>query len=91
MAETKKIMISLPDSLLEEVDFIASMEKKNRSQFIVETMKLYIKERNKRQLSEEMKKGYIEMGKINKAMAELALEEGFNLLRVYETHLAERE
>lgn len=91
MAETKKIMISLPDSLLEEVDFLASMEKKNRSQFIVEAMKLYIKERSKRQFNEEMKKGYIEMGKINKAMAELALEEEFNLLRVYETHLAERE
>ena len=30
MAETKKIMVSIPDSLLKEVDFIVSMEKKNR-------------------------------------------------------------
>ncbi|HHY13333.1 MAG TPA: ribbon-helix-helix protein, CopG family [Thermoanaerobacterales bacterium] len=91
MAETKSIMINLPDNLLEEVDFLASMEKKNRSQFIEEVMKLYIQERSKQQLNEEMKKGYIEMGSINKAMAELVLEDEFNLLRTYESHLAERE
>ncbi len=47
MAETKRIMVSLPNSLLEEVDFIVSMEKKNRSEFVKEAMKLYIREKKK--------------------------------------------
>lgn len=91
MAETKKIMITLPDSLLEEVDIIASMEKKNRSQFIREAMRLYIREREKRQIRENMKKGYMEMAKINLMLAEMALEAENDSLMVYETRLAERE
>ncbi|NPV45056.1 Antitoxin EndoAI [Koleobacter methoxysyntrophicus] len=91
MAETKKIMITLPDSLLEEVDIIASMEKKNRSQFIREAMRLYIREREKRQIRENMKKGYMEMAKINLMLAEMALEAENDSLKVYETRLAERE
>ncbi len=38
-------MISLPNNLVEEVDFIVSMEKKNRSEFVKEAMKLYIREK----------------------------------------------
>jgi CopG family transcriptional regulator/antitoxin EndoAI len=91
VAETKKIMITLPDSLLEEVDIIASMEKKNRSQFIREAMRLYIREREKRQIRENMKKGYMEMAKINLMLAEMALEAENDSLKVYETRLAERE
>ena len=58
MAETKRIMISLPNSLLQEVDFIVSSEKKNRSEFIREAMKLYIREKRKVEISENMKNGY---------------------------------
>lgn len=36
MAETRRITVSLPNSLLKEVDFIVSMERKNRSEFIIE-------------------------------------------------------
>ncbi|NMA51912.1 MAG: ribbon-helix-helix protein, CopG family [Peptococcaceae bacterium] len=62
-------MISLPDALLEEVDGIAAAEQLNRSEFIREAMKLYIAERKRRKLREEMKRGYIEMAKINLALA----------------------
>ena len=71
MSDSKRIMISLPDSLLREVDNIVSMEKINRSQFIREAMRLYIREKNRMELSEQMKKGYQEMGEINLALAEL--------------------
>lgn len=62
-------MISLPESLLEEVDGMASLEKRNRSEFIREAMKLYIMERKRRALREQMKKGYQEMARINLALA----------------------
>jgi len=39
------------------------------SEFIREAMKLYIQERKRRTIREQMKKGYIEMAKINLALA----------------------
>lgn len=69
MAQVKRIMISLPDSLLAEVDCIVAAEQLNRSELIREAMKLYIAERKRRLLREQMKKGYLEMAKINLALA----------------------
>ena len=44
MAQTKRIMISLPNTLLQEVDGIANQENINRSQLIREAMRFYINE-----------------------------------------------
>lgn len=87
MAETKRIMISLPDSLLEEIDGIVSIEKRNRSEFIREAMKLYIRERKKVKLREELKNGYREMAKLNLALSELGFEEDYKALCEYEDNL----
>ena len=62
-------MISLPDSLLAEVDDIVEAERVNRSEFIREAMKLYIAERKRQILREQMKKGYLEMARLNLALA----------------------
>jgi CopG family transcriptional regulator/antitoxin EndoAI len=62
-------MISLPEYLLSEIDCIAAAENLNRSEFVREAMKLYIAERKRRLLREQMKKGYVEMAKINLALA----------------------
>lgn len=62
---TKRIMISLPDNLLQEVDGIVEKENSNRSEFIRQAMKLYLMERKKRSLRESMQRGYMEMAKIN--------------------------
>ena len=62
---TKRIMISLPDQLLEEVDGIVATENSNRSEFIRQAMKLYLLERKKRQIREKMQRGYMEMARIN--------------------------
>jgi CopG family transcriptional regulator/antitoxin EndoAI len=66
---TKRIMISLPDYLLQEVDGIVEKENSNRSEFIRQAMKLYLMERKKRSLRESMQRGYMEMAKINLHMA----------------------
>lgn len=87
MAETKRIMISLPDSLLQEIDVIVSMEKKNRSEFIREAMKLYIREKKKIQIREELKSGYREMSNINLDLAEMGLDEDYKELCMYESKL----
>lgn len=65
MSSVKRIMISLPDSLLAEVDGIAAADQLDRSEFIRKAMSFYINECKRRLLREQMKKGYLEMAKIN--------------------------
>ncbi len=71
---TKRIMISLPDNLLQEVDVIVELENSNRSEFIRQAMKLYLLERKKRQLRDAMQRGYMEMAKINLHIASEAFQ-----------------
>lgn len=69
VTNTKRIMISLPQNLLQEVDGVAQKEKSNRSELIREAMKLYLQERKKRFIRESMQKGYMEMANINLNLA----------------------
>ncbi len=71
---TRRIMISLPDYLLQEVDGIVQQEKSNRSEFIRQAMKVYLMERKKRHIREMMQRGYMEMAKINLNMASEAFQ-----------------
>lgn len=68
MSEVKRIMISLPNSLLAELDGIAAADQQDRSEFILRAMDFYIAECKRRLLREQMKTGYIEMAKINLAL-----------------------
>jgi CopG family transcriptional regulator/antitoxin EndoAI len=61
-------MISLPNSLLAELDGIAAADQLDRSQFIRNAMDFYIAECKRRLLREQMKTGYLEMAKINLAL-----------------------
>ena len=68
MSGVKRIMISIPEKLLEEVDGLASVEKRNRSEFIREAMKLYISEKATENPGSD-EKGYQEMAQINLKLA----------------------
>jgi CopG family transcriptional regulator/antitoxin EndoAI len=68
VSEIKRIMISLPNSLLAELDWIAAADQQDRSEFILRAMDFYIAECKRRFLREQMKTGYIEMAKINLAL-----------------------
>lgn len=92
MAELKRIMISIPNTLLQEVDGIVAVDKLSRSQFVREAMRLYIEERKRKAVRDMMKKGYQEMAAINLTLAEEGLQadsEVFELVPA--TLLAERE
>lgn len=90
MAELKRIMISIPNSLLQEVDGIIAMEKLSRSQFVREAMKRYIEDRKKQAIRDMMRKGYQEMAVINLSLAEEGLLIDTDLFEM-PTLLAERE
>ncbi|MGI6127434.1 MAG: CopG family ribbon-helix-helix protein [Planifilum sp.] len=74
LAETKRIMISLPKHLLQEVDGLAQKENSNRSELIRQATKLYLQERKKRMIREMMQRGYMEMAKINLNIASEAFD-----------------
>ena len=90
MAELKRIMISIPNSLLQEVDGIIAMEKLSRSQFVREAMRLYIEDRKRKAVRDMMRKGYQEMAVINLSLAEEGLLADADLFEM-PTLLAERE
>jgi CopG family transcriptional regulator/antitoxin EndoAI len=91
LSELKKILISLPDNLLKEVDSIASVEKINRSEFVRAAMKFYIREKRKIEMRDRMKKGYKDMAEINARLAEMCFEADNEQQQIYEERLKELE
>lgn len=91
LGNLKRVMISLPHSLLQEVDVIVQKENGNRSQFIREAMQLYISERQKKDIREKMKQGYIDMGEINLELANTGFSVDLGMIEEYEENLAECE
>lgn len=87
----KKVLISIPDNLLKEIDSIVFDEKTNRSEFVRKAMKLYIRERRKMQMREKMTKGYQEMAQINIKLAEMCFESDYDQYKKYEQRLGELE
>lgn len=86
MADSKRITICLPTSLLEEVDGLTDLENKNRNELIREAMRFYLKEKRKLRLREQMRIGYQEMAALN-----LALAEEFCQCEEEANHLTERK
>ncbi|HHV96982.1 MAG TPA: ribbon-helix-helix protein, CopG family [Clostridiaceae bacterium] len=89
MAESRKILISLPESLLREVDSIVNMEKTNRSEFVRRTIQLYIRERRKIEVRDRLIKGYQEMAEINIKLSEIWFNVDNDLQQKYEKRLGE--
>jgi CopG family transcriptional regulator/antitoxin EndoAI len=90
MAQAKRIMVSLPDSLLQEVDGIVRRETGNRSAFIREAMLLLIKERRYCERMKRCRSGYEKMGELNRLLAEDGLAEDSLELEDYENYLVKR-
>ncbi|MCK8824125.1 ribbon-helix-helix protein, CopG family [Fuchsiella alkaliacetigena] len=91
MTNLKRVMISLPDSLLEEVDGAAQKKNQNRSEFVREAMRLYIADLRKQEIKKEMKQGYLEMGAINLELAQTSFKTESKDLLNYEAQIAESE
>ena len=91
LAESRKILISLPESLLKEVDSIVCVEKTNRSEFVRRTIQLYIRERRKIEVRDRLKKGYQEMAEINIRLSEIWFDVDNDLQLKYEERLGELE
>jgi CopG family transcriptional regulator/antitoxin EndoAI len=92
MSENKKIVVSLPESLIEEFEEVLDCKSTNsRNQFIREAVISYIKERKRTNFRELMKKGYEEMAELNSEIAECGIACDCMDLAKYEAVLAESD
>jgi len=91
LSQLKKVLITVPENLLKEADELVQSEKMNRSEFVREAMKLYIREKRRSLLRSQMEKGYQEMAEINLAVSEMYFEAENDALSVIEEKLAECE
>ena len=69
MPASKRIVITVPEALLFEMDSLTMTESKNRSEIVREAIRFYLGERRRILGREQMKKGYLEMAQINLSIA----------------------
>ncbi len=69
MPASKRIIITVPEALLFEMDSVTMTESKNRSEIVREAIRFYLGERRRILAREQMKKGYLEMAQINLSIA----------------------
>lgn len=91
MADSRKIAVCMPDTLLKEIDDMVCHECINRSEFIRNATRFYITEMKRISIMEKMKSGYLEMSEINLTLAEIGLTADNETIMGYETRLAECE
>lgn len=91
MAQTKRIMITLPEYLLEEVDALVQTDFKSRSHLVRVAMKMLIRETRREELRERMRKGYIKMGQLNIMLAEEGIASDCADMDEYIRHLSESD
>ncbi len=91
LSQLKKVLITVPEPLLSEVDRICDSEKSNRSEFVREAMRCYLAEKQKMSNREQLKRGYQEMASINSDIADAFFEAESEALSVCEKNLAECE
>lgn len=88
MSRTERIMVSLPENLLQEVDGIVCYEQCSRSELVRKAMRHYIQEKHKQELKYQLEKGYQEMAGINLAIANEALEAENEAYRLIEDQVS---
>ena len=91
MSSSKKLVVNLSDTLYEEFNKALKEDCKKRSEFIKEAIILYIEQRKRLSLLEEMKKGYMEMAQINLEISENGFGNDVIELKEYEAKLSESD
>lgn len=89
LAHWKEVVISLPDSVIQEMDSIARKTALSREKVAEHAVRMYLREKKRRE--QEMRRGYEDMADYNLETAELCLKADNELLQWYEEKLAESE
>ncbi len=91
MADNKKILLSLPEDLLESLGEMAKTNGVSRTDFIRTLLQEYVLTEREKLLREQLKQGYTEMGKINLDLAEMCFDADAEAWQTSEENLSESE
>ena len=91
MSGSKKLVISLSETLYNEFDKALKEDSKKRSEFIRKAIILYIRDRKRITALEQMKTGYIEMAELNLEISEMGFAREMYELIEYEAKLSESD
>ncbi len=89
--ETKRIVISLDEPLLSEIDTLAKAKGKSRSFIIRKALSSEVAREKGKIKEAEMKKGYLAMGNINLELANQGIIADNEQFLTYEQKLSESE
>lgn len=87
----KKIILSLPEDLLEKVDDQLKYAEISRSEWIRRALVSALEQAKKDRIRAQMERGYQEMGLLNLELAEEDLAAGTSDFQIYENMLLESE
>lgn len=88
MTLLRKIVVSVPVGLLEELDVCAKQSGRNRSEVVRDAMRSYLSQQARSNLREKLAYGYTDMASINLEMARECAAADDEALAVYESFLA---
>ena len=89
MAEHKKVLISVPSALLNELDNYAEKSGLSRNETVRIAIKEYIAMRRKKDIAKQLEAGYKEMSGVNSEWASFCLTADNQCTVEYEAKLAE--
>ncbi|WAH36681.1 CopG family ribbon-helix-helix protein [Alicyclobacillus dauci] len=69
MSGKKRMIVNVPEQLLEQVDGVARTGSTNRSQIVREALRMYVSTHLKTEIREQMQQGYLEMARLNLRIA----------------------
>ncbi len=85
----KEISLSMPDTMLSEIDFLAKLENNSRNDLIVQIVRSYLKEKRRLEMKSMMRAGYLEMAELNLKIANESLFTDEIALSAYENFIGE--
>lgn len=92
MAQAKRIVVSVPEDLLASVDGLAYQGGRSRSALVREAIRLLVRQRLWTQANlERLRRGYEQMGRLNRELAEEGLGADMSACDSYERTLGGRE
>jgi len=69
VSANRRVVVYVPQNLLDQVDGVAVRENINRSEAIREAMEMYVTEQRKQDIRTSLQQGYVEMARLNLRIA----------------------
>ena len=91
MVGSKKLVVNLTETLNDEFNKALEEDSKKRSEFIREAIIVYIEEKKRLNLIDQMRKGYMDMAQLNLEIAEMGFANDIDEFKKYEAKLAESD